>query len=42
MALAAYNRGPGPVRRNIVKGVDPHRNGYADKVMKVYEYLRGI
>jgi hypothetical protein len=39
MALTAYNRGPGPVDHAFMKGKDP-RNGYAAKVLGVYERLK--
>lgn len=41
IALTAYNRGPGPVESALFKDADP-RNGYASKVMKVYERLKQI
>lgn len=41
IALTAYNRGPGPVESALFKDADP-RNGYAGKVLKVYEKLKQI
>ncbi|NRB40767.1 MAG: transglycosylase SLT domain-containing protein [Pseudomonadales bacterium] len=38
LALTAYNRGPGPVDVNLLRGKDP-RNGYAARVMKIYHQL---
>lgn len=40
-ALTAYNRGPGPVDNAMVKGKD-YRNGYAAKVLGVYERLKQL
>ncbi len=41
IALTAYNRGSGPVESALMKDADP-RNGYAGKVMKVYDRLKQI
>jgi soluble lytic murein transglycosylase-like protein len=41
MALTAYNRGPGPVDWALIKGKE-HRNGYAAKVLGVYERLKAL
>ncbi len=41
MALTAYNRGPGPVDMALMKGKDA-RNGYAAKVLGVYERLKQL
>ncbi|MEW5741674.1 MAG: transglycosylase SLT domain-containing protein [Myxococcota bacterium] len=41
MALTAYNRGPGPVDLALRKGQDA-RNGYAAKVLGVYERLKQL
>ncbi|MBX5480776.1 MAG: transglycosylase SLT domain-containing protein [Myxococcaceae bacterium] len=41
LALTAYNRGPGPVDNALVKGRDP-RNGYAPRVLQVYERLKKL
>ena len=41
LALTAYNRGPGPVDVNLLKGRDP-RNGYAAKVMSIYNKLTAL
>lgn len=41
MALTAYNRGPGPVDLALRKGKDA-RNGYAAKVLAVYERLKQL
>ncbi len=41
MALTAYNRGPGPVDAALMRGKNPD-NGYAGKVMAVYERLREL
>lgn len=41
MALTAYNRGPGPVDLALRKGQDA-RNGYAAKVLAVYERLKQL
>ncbi len=41
LALTAYNRGPGPVDMALMRERD-HRNGYSDKVLKVYEKLKAI
>lgn len=38
LALAAYNRGPGRVRR---EGVDPRGRAYVEKVLRVYAYWKG-
>jgi soluble lytic murein transglycosylase-like protein len=40
-ALTAYNRGPGPVDFAMIKGKE-HRNGYAAKVLAVYERLKKL
>ncbi len=39
MALTAYNRGPGPVDMALMNGKD-YNNGYADKVLAVYQRLQ--
>ena len=41
IALTTYNRGPGPVESAMMRGVDPS-NGYAEKVLKVYNKLKKI
>jgi hypothetical protein len=40
-ALTAYNRGPGPVDFALMKGKE-HKNGYAAKVVAVYERLKQL
>lgn len=40
-ALTAYNRGPGIVDTNLMRGDDP-RNGYAAKVLEVYSALKRL
>lgn len=42
LALAAYNRGPDIVRRDLMNGRDPHHNGYAKRIMDVYNRLRKL
>lgn len=41
MALTAYNRGSWKVEEDIRLGADP-RNGYAAKVLDIYERLKGL
>jgi len=41
-ALTAYNRGSGPVWKDMVDGRDWKRNGYAAKVMKTYARLKKL
>ena len=41
MALTAYNRGPGPVDRALMKGHDP-KNKYAPRVLKKYKYFQAL
>lgn len=41
MALTAYNRGPGPIDVALMKGKN-FDNGYAGKVLGVYERLKGM
>jgi len=41
MALTAYNRGPGPVDMALMKG-KTYKNGYAAKVMGVYQRLKAM
>jgi len=42
LALASYNRGPTVVRKDMTSGRDPHRNGYARKVLEVYNKMRAL
>lgn len=42
IALSAYNRGPDKVQRDIRANRDPTSNGYADKIIKVYERLKSM
>jgi hypothetical protein len=39
-ALQAYNRGPGAVDMDLMHGRDPTRNGYAKKIIKMWERLK--
>ena len=41
LVLTAYNRGPGPVDMALMRKKDP-KNGYSDKVLKVYDRLKEI
>jgi len=41
-ALTAYNRGSGPVWKDLVDRRDFKRNGYADKVLKTYNKLKKL
>ena len=41
MALTAYNRGPGPVDMSLMRGKD-YRNGYAKKVLDVYDRFKSL
>jgi len=41
-ALSAYNRGPGRIDWDLMKGKDPNRNGYAQKVLEVYERTKNL
>jgi len=41
IALTAYNRGPGPVDAALMRGTE-HRNGYAAKVVTVYDRLKQL
>jgi soluble lytic murein transglycosylase-like protein len=39
MALTAYNRGPGPIDRALMKGQDP-KNDYPGRVLEAYDRLK--
>lgn len=41
-ALSAYNRGPGMIDYDLRTGQDPNRNGYAERVLTVYEELKKL
>lgn len=42
LALASYNRGPAMVRKDLMAGRDPHQNGYAKKVLEVYNKMKTL
>lgn len=42
LALTAYNRGPGMVDNDLMRGKDPSRNGYAHSVLKEYKRLKRL
>lgn len=41
-ALMAYNRGPGMVDTDLMRGKDPTRNGFSRKVLDVYATLKKL
>lgn len=42
LALSAYNRGPGMVDSDLMRGKDPARNGYASIVLREYNKLKRL
>jgi len=42
VALSAYNRGPGAVDWDLMRDLDPTRNGYGRDVIKIYERLKAM
>ena len=42
LALSAYNRGPGKVDSDLMRGKNPARNGYADGVLRHYNKLKKL